>query len=190
VLGNESEAEGLMEHIGAERFQRSTPPLIPIANLLRFDTLRREVTPTETVCVSTGKHREGPSVDRRVGKSENPRSLGHENSDHDWRNTLSQSGTGPPGDFNHDGTVDAADYVVWRNGLGTMFYQNAYGVWRAHFGIPLGPDSGSAGYPLGASAESLSAAVPEPVTVVLLAMAGMCVKRRRTRAFVPKLISA
>ena len=25
-----------------------------------------------------------------------------------------------PGDFNRDGTVDAADYVVWRNGLGTL----------------------------------------------------------------------
>ena len=23
-----------------------------------------------------------------------------------------------PGDFNHDGTVDAADYVVWRKGVG------------------------------------------------------------------------
>ena len=35
-----------------------------------------------------------------------------------------------PGDFNFDGTVDAADYVVWRNGLGTAYTQNDYGVWR------------------------------------------------------------
>ena len=31
------------------------------------------------------------------------------------------------GDFNTDGTVDAADYVVWRNGLGTTYAQNDYG---------------------------------------------------------------
>ncbi len=71
-----------------------------------------------------------------------------------------------PRDFNHDGTVDAADYVVWRNGLGTIYTQNDYDAWRAHFGQTAG--SGAAGYPLGASAESLSAAVPEPSTFVLL----------------------
>ena len=34
------------------------------------------------------------------------------------------------GDFNLDGTVDAADYVVWRNGLGTTYTQSDYDVWR------------------------------------------------------------
>ena len=36
-----------------------------------------------------------------------------------------------PGDFNHDGTVDAADYVVWRKTDGT---QAEYNTWRTHFG--------------------------------------------------------
>jgi hypothetical protein len=82
-----------------------------------------------------------------------------------------------PGDFNNDGTVDAADYVVWRKGLGTTYTQNDYGVWRSHFGSSLGTGSGAA-LP---SAESLSAAVPEPATIILitLAAAGWCLRRRR-----------
>jgi hypothetical protein len=32
----------------------------------------------------------------------------------------------PPGDFDQDGTVDAADYVVWRKGLGTTYSQTDY----------------------------------------------------------------
>src|SRR5262249_15044183 len=39
-----------------------------------------------------------------------------------------------PGDFNYDGTVDAADYVVWRKGLGTTYTQSDYDTWRSHFG--------------------------------------------------------
>jgi outer membrane protein assembly factor BamB len=39
-----------------------------------------------------------------------------------------------PGDFNNDGTVDAADYVVWRNGLGTTYTQTDYAAWRTNFG--------------------------------------------------------
>ena len=36
-----------------------------------------------------------------------------------------------PGDFNNDGNVDAADYVVWRkNGLS----QAEFNTWRANFG--------------------------------------------------------
>src|SRR4051812_17870994 len=28
-----------------------------------------------------------------------------------------------PGDFKHDGSVNVADYVIWRNGLGTTYTQ-------------------------------------------------------------------
>jgi hypothetical protein len=42
------------------------------------------------------------------------------------------------GDFNGDGTVDAADYVVWRDGLGTLFMPNDYNTWRNHFGQSAG----------------------------------------------------
>jgi hypothetical protein len=70
------------------------------------------------------------------------------------------------GDFNRNDVVDAADYVVWRNGLGMTYTQNDYDVWRSHFGQTAG--SGAAGYPPGASAQPLSAAVPEPSLLALL----------------------
>jgi hypothetical protein len=79
-----------------------------------------------------------------------------------------------PGDFNFDGTVDAADYVVWRKNDGTP---SGYNAWRAHFGASFGPGSGSA-LP---SADPLSAAVPEPATwLLVMALAGLCIKRPRT----------
>jgi hypothetical protein len=71
-----------------------------------------------------------------------------------------------PGDFNLDGAVDAADYVVWRKTDGT---QAGYNLWRTHFGETSG--SGAAGYPLGASAGPLPESVPEPGTIVLAAIA-------------------
>jgi pimeloyl-ACP methyl ester carboxylesterase len=67
-----------------------------------------------------------------------------------------------PGDFSGDGIVDAADYVVWRKGLGTDYTHNDYDLWRAHFG-----EIGGGGSAL-PSAEPLSAAVPEPATLTLL----------------------
>ena len=36
-----------------------------------------------------------------------------------------------PGDYNLDGTVDAADYVVWRKSDGT---QGGYDAWRNNYG--------------------------------------------------------
>jgi hypothetical protein len=58
--------------------------------------------------------------------------------------------TALPGDFNSDGAVDAADYVVWRNGAAGYGHR----------------DSGP-----GASAQSLSATVPEPATFCLASLA-------------------
>jgi hypothetical protein len=76
---------------------------------------------------------------------------------------------GVPGDYNNNGVVDAADYVVWRNQLGTSTtLQNEvagvtpgsvtnedYTAWRARFGRTSGAGAGAA---LGA------AAVPEPTS--------------------------
>jgi uncharacterized protein YjbI with pentapeptide repeats len=53
-----------------------------------------------------------------------------------------------PGDFNGDGSVDAADYIVWRKTHGTPA---GYNAWRTHFGQP--PGSGATGgVPSGSSA--------------------------------------
>ena len=68
------------------------------------------------------------------------------------------------GDFNLDGSIDAADYTTWRNGVGTIYSQNDYNIWRSHFGQTAG--SGSA-LP---SAVSLPA-VPEPSTWSLFLIA-------------------
>ena len=71
------------------------------------------------------------------------------------------------GDYNGDGTVDAADYVVWRKGLGTTYTQDDYNTWRANFGATLGSGSSSA-FPLPPS--PFDSAVPEPSAFVLAAM--------------------
>ncbi|HEX3599868.1 MAG TPA: hypothetical protein VHU84_06970, partial [Lacipirellulaceae bacterium] len=57
-----------------------------------------------------------------------------------------------PGDFNSDGAVDAADYVVWRSGLGTSYTACDYQLWRDHFG-----EAAAAGSAIGSSTS-----VPEP----------------------------
>jgi hypothetical protein len=59
-----------------------------------------------------------------------------------------------PGDFNNDRTVNASDYVVWRNGLGTTHTQADYNTWRANFGETTG-------------SSAAHASVPEPMSAVL-----------------------
>jgi hypothetical protein len=75
------------------------------------------------------------------------------------------------GDFNTDGTVDAADYIAWRNGLGTTYSQADYDAWRANFGRSA---AGAAAVALGASfpssAGTANPAIPEPSWTVLAAL--------------------
>jgi fibronectin-binding autotransporter adhesin len=92
---------------------------------------------------------------------------------------------GVVGDYNNDGTVNAADYTVWRDALGTAtalanrapantgnVSQADYDSWKANFGLTAGA---------GASGASLSA-VPEPATWLLLlagfAAAGLSRRKR------------
>jgi hypothetical protein len=84
-----------------------------------------------------------------------------------------------PGDFNDNGTVDAADYVVWRKSDGT---EAGYDTWRSHFGRVLfsGNNAGATGF-ASAILELGSGIVPEP-TSILLAVGGigfLPVQRRR-----------
>jgi hypothetical protein len=66
------------------------------------------------------------------------------------------------GDFSDDGKVDAADYVAWRNGLGTTYTEEDYAVWRDNFG-QTASSGGAAG-----SLSTDFAGVAEPACAVLL----------------------
>ena len=79
---------------------------------------------------------------------------------------------GVPGDYNQNGVVDAADFVVWRKNEGTtnvlandpiggMIGAAQYSIWIAHFGEPAG--SGSAA--------GANTSVPEPATLAMLMFA-------------------
>jgi hypothetical protein len=71
------------------------------------------------------------------------------------------------GDFNFDGSVDAADYVVWRETDGT---QQGYDTWRSNFGATAGGGSaGASPWPAAARREPRpSTRVPEPSGMALL----------------------
>jgi hypothetical protein len=100
----------------------------------------------------------------------------------------------PGGDYNGNGTVDAADYVLWRNGgpllnevetIGSVTPED-YTAWRANFGATggfTGPGALVKGF-VRYVTSGAAAAVPEPSSVVLvgiglgsIAVAG----RRKTR---------
>lgn len=88
-----------------------------------------------------------------------------------------------PGDYNQDGIVDAADYVVWRKFLGTTgvtaytgadgdgdstIDQDDHGVWRAHYGETL-PPPGSGSGAVAASSPSTPGEVPQESVSALVA---------------------
>jgi fibronectin-binding autotransporter adhesin len=92
-----------------------------------------------------------------------------------------------PGDYNHNGIVDAADYVVWRKTLGQtgtglaadgnndgVVNQTDYDVWRSHFGQTAG----------NASVASASVAVPEPATLLMM-LVGILTMIARRNTFIP-----
>jgi hypothetical protein len=90
------------------------------------------------------------------------------------------TGSGPVGvlgDYNNNGVVDAADYVLWKNGgplqnevdnPGTVDAAD-YDAWRARFGNTSGAGAGQGG------------AVPEPTSIllVLAGVASLLTSRRR-----------
>jgi hypothetical protein len=79
---------------------------------------------------------------------------------------LTLSLPGLAGDYNRDGAVNAADYSVWLDGLGTTYAPGHYQTWVANYG---------------ATAPATSAAVPEPasIAVLLVGLTGSLASRRR-----------
>jgi hypothetical protein len=86
-----------------------------------------------------------------------------------------------PGDFNRDGTVDSADYVIWRSELGNSgdsLWADAdqdgtvdaddLGIWRTHFGNS---------YPAGSG----SHAIPEPSSIFIAVALAILIARARIR---------
>lgn len=85
-------------------------------------------------------------------------------------NVLLRYVTIPTGDYNRDGVVDAADYTIWRDSLGSttnlaadgdgngIVDNNDYSVWKSNFGAHVGNGASSGD----------AAAVPEPRGVALL----------------------
>lgn len=72
-----------------------------------------------------------------------------------------------PGDFNLDDVVDAADYSVWRDGLGTNYTQNDYALWVGNFGAS-------------ANSAAVAGPVPEPLAgeLAVLALVTVGISRR------------
>ena len=110
-------------------------------------------------------------------------SAGLDNNSTGFRMARLVPAAGVAGDYNGNGTVDAADYVVWRNNLGASLQlqnevagttpgtvtQEDYDAWRARFGNTSGAGAG----------EFTGTAVPEASTAVLAALAGILVAFRR-----------
>ena len=82
---------------------------------------------------------------------------------------LSVVGAALSGDYNGNGSVDAADYTVWRNSLGSTVVlaadgngnhvvdQADYAIWKSNFGSSIG-----------AGSTAMAAALPEPSMVPIL----------------------
>ncbi|CAK9037553.1 Alpha-L-fucosidase (Alpha-L-fucoside fucohydrolase) [Durusdinium trenchii] len=99
--------------------------------------------------------------------------------------------TGLPGDFNDDGTVNIADYTVWRNNLGSSFDLNGngdesagsagvvdvadYDLWKSNFGNTT------------QNASLVASQVPEPSTWVAL-LCGLALAKCAGRQSSPRAV--
>ncbi len=99
-----------------------------------------------------------------------------------FRVTGTAADSTPSGDYNSDGVVDAADYTVWRDTLGSTSNLAAdgndsgaidagdYTVWKENYGSTMG----------GSGAVVMAA--PEPGALCLLAIGGAVLLRRRWKS--------
>jgi hypothetical protein len=73
--------------------------------------------------------------------------------------------SGPPGDYNGDGKVNAADYVVWRkNPTAHGGNPAGYNTWRANFGRTSGGAASAAGL------NAVTAPEPSAIAIAVLAV--------------------
>jgi hypothetical protein len=98
--------------------------------------------------------------------------------------------TGVVGDYNNNGKVDAGDYTVWRDNLGTSnvlpndstpgsVTSADYTVWKSNFGLP------------GAGSAATGNVVPEPAGVItaIVAFVGFACGSRQFRSWRAKTLS-
>ena len=111
---------------------------------------------------------------------------------------------GGSGDYNNDGTVNAADYTVWRDHLGQSFALpnedstatpgtvtvEDYNIWKTNFGHTGGGLVGEASFRTGVvhfvtSGPGAGAAVPEPSSYALLlfGLSALAFYKRNVRSF-------
>jgi hypothetical protein len=110
-------------------------------------------------------------------------------------NAAAGEGASLAGDYNQNGIVDASDFVLWRETLGSVNQLAAdgngnhlidtadYDVWRANFG-QTGPGGSTALLQSGLSQPANFGMVPEPGTCALAAgaiLASFVVVRQRVR---------
>ena len=98
------------------------------------------------------------------------------------------------GDYDHNGTVNQADYTVWRQNFGSTTLLDAdgningvvdaadYAIWRKNFGNSWPGAGSSVGG--GQSLGLVNSAVPEPTSGALIWLAGSAflLRARRRRA--------
>jgi hypothetical protein len=82
--------------------------------------------------------------------------------------TVSYVSGGLSGDFNNNGKVDGADFLLWQRNFGQPGFDAAsLAQWKANFGA--------------GAAEAAVGAVPEPATIGLIAMAGAALAASRRK---------
>jgi len=117
------------------------------------------------------------------------------------RDTVTLAVLGVVGDYNLNGVVDAADYTVWRDTLGSTTDLRANGddtgasagvidgadylAWKTHFGIAAGSGAGA----IPATSAVVEAAIPEPATGrLLLTLAAILAMANARRCWVVRFL--
>ncbi len=143
LTGPDGTAEDYKQEIQVNFFADVTPSL----QRLNADTGLVEIVPLPIIPSSGGRRKLVIQLDGGAGQ------LFKFNTGHGFFGTTAALS----GDFNQDHVVDASDYTVWRNGLGSTYSQSAYNVWRSNFGAKMV-----------ASSSYLSETIPEPMTTTMI----------------------